>query len=114
MIQITAQHQLHLWVEPVDFRKGIDGLVGLCRKHIGSPYSGTIFAFLNRRGIAVKLLVFDGTGLWLCTKRFSQGKLRYWPTSRTEHICATKMTVILNQGESAVMQPAWRSLPSSA
>ena len=114
MIQITAQHQLHLWVEPVDFRKGIDGLVDLCRKQIGSPYSGTIFAFRNRRGIAVKLLVFDGTGFWLCSKRFSHGKLRYWPTSRTEHICATKMTVILNQGESAVMQPAWRSLPSSA
>ena len=113
MIQITAQHQLHLWVDPVDFRKGIDGLAELCRKHVGSPYNGTIFAFRNRCGITVKLLVYDGTGFWLCTKRFSRGKLRYWLTSRSELICATKMAVILNQVEPVVMEPAWLPLPSS-
>ena len=75
MIQITTLHHLHLWIEPIDFRKGIDALIGLCRQNTCSPYDGTIFAFRNKSGMAVKLLVYDGTGFWLCTKRFSQGKL---------------------------------------
>jgi len=45
MIQITTLHHLHLWIEPIEFRKGLDALIGLCRKKIGSPYDGTIFAF---------------------------------------------------------------------
>lgn len=114
MIQITTQHRLHIRVEPIDFRKGIDALVGLCRQSIGSPYNGTVFAFRNKSGIAVKLLVYDGTGFWLCTKRFSQGKLRYWPKSCDERVCATTMAIILNQGQPAAMTPAWRQLPSSA
>jgi hypothetical protein len=65
-------------------------------------------------GIAVKLLVYDGTGFWLCTKRFSQGKLNYWPKSCDERVCATTMAIILNQGQPAAMSPAWRALPSSA
>ena len=114
MIQITPQHHLHLSVEPIDFRKGIDALVGLCRQSIGSPYDGAVFAFRNKSGIAVKLLVYDGTGFWLCTKRFSQGRLNYWPKSCDEHICATTMAVILNQGSPVQMRPAWRRLPGSA
>lgn len=114
MIQITTQHHLHLRVEPIDFRKGIDALVGLCRQSVGSPYTGAVFAFRNKSAIAVKLLVYDGTGFWLCTKRFSQGKLRYWPKSCDERICATTMAVILNQGMPASMHPAWHPLPSSA
>lgn len=84
MIHITTQHHLHLRIEPIDFRKGIDALVGICRQSQALPYSGTVFAFRNKRGIAVKLLSYDGTGFWLCTKRFSQGQLRYWPTSTDE------------------------------
>jgi hypothetical protein len=42
--------------------------------------------------------VYDGTGFWLCTKRFSQGKLNYWLKSCDECICATTMASILNQG----------------
>lgn len=114
MIHISTQHRLHVWVDAIDFRKGIDALVGLCRQHIGSPYDGSVFAFRNKRGIAVKLLVYDGTGFWLCSKRFSQGKLHYWPTSCDERICATTMAVILNQGKPAEMGCAWRRLPSSA
>ena len=113
MIQITPQHKLYLWVQPVDFRKGIDGLAGLCRKHGNSPFDGSIYAFRNRSGVSVKLLVYDGTGLWLSTKRFSKGSLKYWPKTSGEHICATTMTIILNQGVPATMSPSWRKLPGS-
>lgn len=54
MIQITPQYHLHLSLEPIDFRKGIDALVGLCRQSIGTPYDDAVFAFRNKSGIAVK------------------------------------------------------------
>ena len=114
MIQITTLHHLYLWIEPIDFCKGLHALIVLCRQNIGSSYDGSIFAFRNKRGIAVKLLVYDGTGFWLCAKRFSQGKLNYWPKSLDEHICATTMAIILNQGNPVQMRPSWRSQPSSA
>ena len=102
-------------MQPIDFRKGIDGLVGFCRTGLGqSPFSGTLFIFRNKRGTAVKILVYDGTGFWLMQKRFSQGVLQYWPTSPDTKICATTMMVILHQGEPGAMQASWRQLPSSA
>lgn len=114
MIQITPQHRLVLAIEAIDFRKGMDTLIGLCRKCFGDPFTGTIYAFRNRRRIAVKLLVYDGTGFWLCTKRFSQGKLLYWPTSSHQSVCATTMMIILNQGKPGHLSPSWRALPSSS
>lgn len=114
MIHITVHHRLHLWVAPIDFRKGLDALVGLCRQHVDSPYDGTVFVFRNKSGIAVKLLVYDGSGFWLCTKRFSRGTLRYWPASCDEHVCATTLMILLNQGRPVPMQPSWRKLASSA
>ena len=83
VIQITPQMRLLLAVEPADFRKGIDGLAKECRTALKSdPFSGAVFVFRNRRKTAVKLLVYDGQGFWLCTKRLSAGKFRYWPSSK--------------------------------
>ncbi len=78
MLQITPQHRLLLATEPVDFRKGIDGLKAICRQQLcDDPFSGTIFAFCNKTKTSVKLLVYDATGFWLCQKRFSKGKLAW-------------------------------------
>lgn len=114
MITITPQQRLVLRVEPIDFRKGIDALIGLCRAWAKDPYDGTVFAFRNRRGTSVKLLIYDGTGFWLGIKRFSRGKLKYWPGSAQESVCATTIAIILNQGSPAKMSPSWRPLPGSA
>ena len=115
MMQITPQHRLFLQVASIDFRKGIDALIGFCRSKLQQdPFSGAIFAFRNQAGTAVKLLTYDGTGFWLMHKRFSQGKLRFWPKHVDEPICATTLMVILNQGQPGVMQPSWRALPASA
>lgn len=115
MIQLTPQHHLFVYTQSVDFRKGIDGLVGLCRSQLGvDPFGGTVFAFINRKRTAVKLLVYDGTGFWLMHKRFSVGKLKHWPTDHSQPICATTMMVLLNQGKPAVMSASWRALASSS
>src|SRR6266540_4241987 len=83
MIQLTPQMRLVVAVVPVDFRRGIDGLARVCRELLSAdPLSGTVFAFRNRRATAIKLLTYDGQGFWLCQKRLSQGRFRYWPESR--------------------------------
>lgn len=82
MIQVTPQMRILVAVEPADFRKGIDGLTRVAREELKSdPFSGTVFVFRNRRGTAVKLLVYDGQGFWLCQKRLSAGRFSHWPSA---------------------------------
>ena len=62
MVQLTPQSRILLATEPVDFRKGIDGLAAVCRKVLGEqPLSGAIFVFRNRAATAIKLLFYDNT-----------------------------------------------------
>ncbi len=69
MIQITPQMRILVAVEPVDFRRGIDGLAQACRETLAAdPFSGTVFVFRGRTGTSIKLLTFDGQGYWLCQK----------------------------------------------
>ena len=76
MLQITPQMKILVVVEPADFRRGIDGLARLCQQALREdPFAGTVFVFRNRRGTALKVLMYDGQGFWLCHKRLSQGLL---------------------------------------
>jgi transposase len=60
MIQVTPHMRVRVAVEPVDFRRGIDGLARLVREVLSSdPFGGWVFAFRNRRATAVKLLLYD-------------------------------------------------------
>jgi len=64
-------------VEAVDFRRGIDGLARACREVLkADPFPGLLFAFRNKRGTAIKILVYDGQGFWLFQKRLSRGRFR--------------------------------------
>lgn len=115
MLQITPQHRLLLAVKPVDFRKGIDGLAALCRQTLNDdPFSGTIFVFTNRCRKSVKILVYDGQGFWLCAKRFSRGKLSWWPKCNKDvySIKASQLNVLLYQGRpDRIYTPNdWRSV----
>ena len=66
-------------IRPVDFRKGMDGLAALVQHELGSdPFSGVVYVFRSKRADRVKLLVFDGTGLVLVSKRLEAGQFR-WP-----------------------------------
>ncbi len=75
MLQVTPHTRILVAIEPADFRKGIDGLARQCKELLQeAPFSGTMFVFRNRRGTAVKLLMYDGQGFWLCQKRLSTGR----------------------------------------
>jgi transposase len=67
MIQISPQMRILLAVAPVDFRNGIDGLARVCKQQLeADPFSGWLFVFINRRGTAIKVLVYDSQGFWIC------------------------------------------------
>jgi transposase len=81
LIQITPQLRILVAVEAIDGRKGIDSIAQLCREKLDAdPFSGCLFIFRSRRGTAIKLLVYDGQGFWLATKRLSKGRFKWWPT----------------------------------
>lgn len=101
-------------VEPADFRCGIDGLVRLCRERLGAdPFSGAVFVFRNRRKTAVKLVVYDGQGFWLCHKRLSTGHFGRWPESTDAAAGVTlrahELSVLLMAGdpEGTGAAPEW-------
>jgi transposase len=76
MIQITPQMRLLVEIEPVDFRRGIDGLAQLCRSILASdPMDGTLFVFRSRAAKAIELLVYDGPGILAVPKTLVPGKI---------------------------------------
>jgi transposase len=119
VIQVTAQMRVLVAVEPADFRRGIDGLARMARQTLASdPFSGWLFVFRNRRATAVKILVYDGQGFWLCHKRLSQGRFRFWPGGErgpTRALAAHELQVLLSAGNFAATGAAepWRRMSSA-
>lgn len=114
MLQITPQMKILVALEPADFRKGIDGLARLCQDSLGhDPFTGVAFVFRNRPATALKVLVYDGQGFWLCHKRLSSGRFGWWPTQETaavKPLAAHQLHVLLSAGnpEGANALADWR------
>lgn len=119
MIQITPHMRILVAVEPIDFRAGIDALARACRQRLqADPFAGTVFVFRNRARTAIKVLVYDGQGFWLCCKRLSSGRFAHWPDARSpaRALQACELQVLLMGGDPlrANAAPAWRQLPLAA
>ncbi len=116
MIQVTPQMRVLIAIEPLDFRCGIDGMAQACRARLSEdPFSGAVYVFRNRRGTAVKLLVYDGQGYWLCHKRLSTGRFVHWPKLEGKAATAAQahqLAVLLSGGDPAATRaaPVWRSV----
>jgi transposase len=120
MIQLTPQMRILVAVEPIDFRKGIDGVAQVCKDVLRQdPFGGWVFVFRNRPATALKILVYDGQGFWLCHKRLSSGRFRWWPLAGTpaeraspgvRTLAAHQLQVLLSAGNPDATQaaPAWR------
>ena len=90
--------RIYLAVGATDMRKGFEGLYGLVRDRLQcSPLSGHVFLFCNAERNRLKLLVWDGSGLWICAKKLSRGRFR-WPQSR-----AGEGKVVLSHEELAML-----------
>jgi transposase len=81
MLSFTGALKVFLAVEPCDLRKSFNGLHAVVTETLGEdPRNGALFVFTNRRRTRLKILFFDGTGLWVCTKRLEEGTFS-WPRS---------------------------------
>ncbi len=79
MLGIGAATRVYLAVGATDMRKGFDGLYGLVQHRLKSdPLSGHLFLFCNRSRSRLKVLFWDGSGLWVCAKRLEKGRF-CWP-----------------------------------
>lgn len=115
MIQVTPQMRVLVAVKAVDFRRGIDGLATLCRAVLHEePMSGVVFVFRSRSRKAIKLLVYDGQGFWLCQKRLSVGRFRFWPSGEDARVVlrAHELHVLLSGGDfsATLAAPDWRAV----
>ena len=97
MFGLTKATRIFAAVEPVDMRKGFEGLYGLVRDRLGEdPLSGHLFLFTNKQRTRVKVLVFDGSGLWVCAKRLEKGRFS-WPSAGDRAVLrAEELTMLLN------------------
>ena len=78
--------RIYLATGATDMRKNFNGLYGLVRDHLGcDPESGHVFLFANARRNRLKLLVYDGSGLWVCSKKLDGGCFRWPGTDSTEN-----------------------------
>ncbi|KFI29196.1 hypothetical protein CDV50_18890 [Haematobacter massiliensis] len=90
MISPSGNFRIYLAAQPVDFRKGMDGLAAIVQSEFDlDPFSGAIFVFRSRRADRLKVVVWDGTGLVLVHKRI-EGAGFVWPPSRDGIVSLTR------------------------
>ena len=83
MFSVGSATRIYVAAGCTDMRKGFEGLFGLVRDRLDcDPLSGHVFLFANAQRNRLKLLFWDGSGLWVCAKRLEKGRFR-WPEIRT-------------------------------
>lgn len=109
MFGLGPATKIYLGVAAVDMRKGFDGLYGLVRDQLGQdPLSGHLFLFSNRERTRLKVLTWDGSGLWVCAKRLEKGRFR-WPETANAGgsvtMRAEELAMLLNGMDLAQAKP---------
>jgi transposase len=84
MFCVGPATRIYLAAGATDMRKSFEGLYGLVRDRLScDPLSGHVFLFSNAQRNRLKLLFWDGSGLWVCAKRLEKGRFR-WPEAAGE------------------------------
>jgi len=117
VIQVPPNANVVVLHDPVSFRNGIDGLAAIARLVLKmEPMGGALFVFRNRARDMLRVLFYDGSGFWLCTKRLSKGRFSSWPagdgTSPCSPLLARELQVLLWGGDPArcTFPELWRKL----
>lgn len=98
-----------LATQAVDMRAGIDRLSLLVQEALGKPpCDGTAYVFSNRRRTRLKLVCWDGNGVWLCLRRLHRGQF-VWPTAD-----ATSWQLTAEQWQWLVAGVDWQRLSAPA
>ncbi|MFA6119705.1 MAG: IS66 family insertion sequence element accessory protein TnpB [Parachlamydiales bacterium] len=114
MIQISPRDKIFIAIKPVDFRIGIDSAIRIIKNLQQDPFLGAFFVFINKKKTAIKILAYDGQGMWLMQKRLSQGKFTWWPSSESElaFIDPKNFLLLIFNGDAKTLttQQNWKSL----
>jgi len=99
MIPLSPATRIYLASGVTDLRKSFEGLSDLITHQFQEdPLSGNLFVFVNRRKNRLKLLYFDGTGVWVCAKRLLGNGCFAWPQTDDPgalRIAAEELTLLL-------------------
>ena len=116
MITVPPGVRILLAAQPVDFRKGMDGLAALVQQALrADPFAGEVFIFRPRRADRVKILVYDGTGLVLYAKKLEAGRFS-WPSPAegVVRLSAAQLATLLEGLPWHRLQPRAIPRPSTA
>jgi transposase len=92
MLSFPGSLKVFVALEPCDMRKGFNGLYAAVSERLGEdPRSGALFVFSNRRHTRIKIIYWDGTGLWLLIKRLEEGTFS-WPKGIEPGMTKLKLT----------------------
>jgi transposase len=98
MFGVGPATRIYLAAGATDMRKSFEGLYGLVRDQLQlDPLSGHLFLFSNAQRNRLKLLCWDGSGLWVCAKRLEKGRFG-WPAPGSGQV-----KVILSHEELALL-----------
>lgn len=86
MIGPSLSRRVFVYGAAVDMRKGFDGLYALVRDQLGrDPLAGDLYLFVGRDRLRAKVLGWDGTGLWIYSKRLEKGRfVKLWDGTKRE------------------------------
>jgi len=100
MLALPRSVRIYLSSEPVDMRRGHDGLFAIVKNEWGlDPFSGHLFAFVGKRRDRAKILVWDRGGFVLIYKRLEKGRFRIptvEPGARTVALDSTSLAMLLD------------------
>lgn len=120
MIPFGPATRIFLAPGPTDMRRSFDGLAETVRQQLGDdPLSGHLYIFTNRRRNRLKILVWDGSGLWVCAKRLEEGTFR-WPTPepgrQKVRLSAEELALLLGglDWPQTARRRWWRRLPEES
>jgi transposase len=92
MLSFAGSLKVFVAVDPCDMRKGFNGLHALVTEPMKEdPKAGALFVFTNRRRTRLKILFWDRTGLWVCTKRLEEGTFS-WPQPTDGGVSKLRLT----------------------
>lgn len=100
MLSLSSAVKVFLAAGETDMRKGFNGLAAAARETIGQDVlSGYLFVFANRRRTRLKIIFWDGSGLWVCAKRLERGTFA-WPApppagQRSVELSARELALLL-------------------
>jgi transposase len=100
VLTLPSTVRIYVAAEPVDLRRGFDGLAAATRQIIHEdPLSGALFVFVNRRANRLKILIWEPSGYLLVYKRLERGCFRLprdpRPGARHVEVEATDLALMM-------------------